>query len=82
MLHYIIARYQEKQVDKTYRIYITDALRNIAQGDKYPSMRWIEIIEPKPVVVEDAKAITDAVVKNAGLVVIHEPIRPSGEGDL
>ena len=51
-IRYCLARYKEDQAGKAYRIYVTDALRHIAQntakyvGGTYTKKRFVEVIEP------------------------------------
>ena len=53
-MRYCLAKRDEKNLDKAYRIYVTDALRLITEntaksangGGSYYKMRFAEIIEP------------------------------------
>lgn len=66
-LRYVIARYEYDQREQSYRFYVTDALRMIAQGGVYPSQRWVEIIQPQPEI--DAEKVIKDTIEKAGLVV-------------
>ena len=59
--------------DESYRIYITDALRMIAEGKHYPSYRYADIIEPKKAEPElSPDDIIEQVNRKAGLNMIEE----------
>lgn len=53
-MRYCFARYRKEQLDKTYRIYITDALKVITEnasrfnGGNYMKIRFADIVNPKP----------------------------------
>ena len=53
-MRYVMARYEKEQRELTYRIYVTDALRNISEntakygGGGYMKVRFADIITPKP----------------------------------
>lgn len=63
---YVIARYEQEIELYSFKTYVTDTLKFIAEG-KSPTKRWVEIIQPSPEI--DAKKVTDEIIKNAGLVV-------------
>lgn len=66
-MRYIASRYLESEIEKSYRVYVTTTMRMIAMGvGRYPSVEWLDAVEPKPPV--DAVAITEDVIRNAGLV--------------
>lgn len=52
VIEHCISLFQKEQIDKSYRIYITDALQAIANNsagsDKRVSInkRWIDVVEP------------------------------------
>lgn len=54
-MNYCLARYAEEQKRKAYNVYVTDALKMIAEntakfaGGGYINVRYIDIIEPRPV---------------------------------
>ena len=73
-----MARLNEKARNDAYRIYVTDALRLVAEntaryasGD-YSKMRYAEIIEPKKQDNRTCEEITADIVARCGLVVKHE----------
>lgn len=45
LLRYMIERRQVRAKELSFRIYLTDMLRNIPQG-KYTTQRWADIIKP------------------------------------
>lgn len=51
MVDHCVAAFQNKQKDRLYQIYITDALKAIAEntanlaGGKSPQLRYIEVID-------------------------------------
>ncbi|MDE7398968.1 MAG: hypothetical protein K2N06_05505 [Oscillospiraceae bacterium] len=53
-MRYCIARFQKNNLDMTYRVYVTDALKLIAEntskyaGGSYMKIRFTDIINPKP----------------------------------
>lgn len=53
-MRYCIAKFRKDNLDTTYRIYVTDALKIIAEntskyaGGSYMKIRFSEIINPKP----------------------------------
>ena len=73
-----MARLNEKARNDAYRIYVTDALRLVAEntaryasGD-YIKMRYAEIIEPKKQDNRTCEEITADIVARCGFVVKHE----------
>lgn len=68
MLRYIAARFLESEIEKSYRVYMTEAIRMVAKGGEYPEVHWIDLIDPKPPI--DAEAITNDVINGAGLVAL------------
>lgn len=66
-MRYANARFKKDIYEKSYRIYVTDALRMIAKQDQYPSDRWYEIEHPSPDV--DGDEIAKDIIKRASLVV-------------
>lgn len=70
-----MARYKEIQERKVYRIYVTDALRIVAEntakyaGGNYIKARYIEVIEPKQQDNRSCEEITADIVARCGLVV-------------
>lgn len=74
-----MARLNEKARNDAYRIYVTDALRLVAEntaryasGD-YIKARYADIIEPKKQDDRTCEEITADIVARCGLVVKHEP---------
>lgn len=53
-MRYVMARFEEKQRELAYRIYVTDALRSISEntakfgGGGYMKVRFADIIMPHP----------------------------------
>lgn len=73
-----MARLNEKARNDAYRIYVTDALRLVAEntaryasGD-YIKVRYADIIEPKKQDNRTCEEITADIVARCGLVVKHE----------
>lgn len=74
-MRYVVARYNEKQRDMAYRIYLTDSLKYIAENTarsvssdgKYLTVRYIDIIEPKPQDNRSGDEIAIDVITRAGL---------------
>lgn len=52
-MRYCLARYEEIQLDKAYRVYVTDALRVLTEntakisGGGYIQRRYVELVEPR-----------------------------------
>lgn len=46
LLRYMIERRQMRAKELSFRVYLTDMLRNIPQG-KYATQRWADIIKPR-----------------------------------
>lgn len=46
LLRYMIERRQVRAKELSFRVYLTDMLRNIPQG-KYMTQRWADIIKPR-----------------------------------
>lgn len=42
-MRYLVARYEQKAIETSYRIYVTDSLRDIPQMT-YMSIRWADAI--------------------------------------
>lgn len=73
-MRYVVARYNEKQRDMAYRIYLTDSLKYIAEntarcveGGQYLTARYIDVINPKPIDNRTGDEIAIDVMKRAGL---------------
>lgn len=53
VIEHYIAYFKKKQEEKTYKMYITDALRLIAEnsakmaGGSYIQARYVDLVEPK-----------------------------------
>ena len=73
-----MARLNEKVRNDAYRIYVTDALRIVAEntaryaGGNYIKARYADIIEPKKQDNRTCEEITADIVARCGLVVKHE----------
>lgn len=73
-----MARLNEKARSDAYRLYVTDALRTVAEntaryaGGNYIKVRYADIIEPKKQDNRTCEEITADVVARCGLVVKHE----------
>lgn len=69
-MHYCLAKYEEISLDKAYRVYITDALKNIEENTgravkegKAHQKRYIDLINPPPKETRTAEEII-AHIKN------------------
>ena len=77
-MRYCVARFNEKERNDAYRIYVTDALRVVAEntaryaGGNYIKARYADIIEPKKQDNRTCEEITADIVARCGLVVKHE----------
>lgn len=73
-----MARLNEKARNDAYRIYVTDALRIVAENTakfasgNYIKARYTDMIEPKKQDNRTCEEITADVVARCGLVVKHE----------
>lgn len=73
-----MARLNEKARNDAYRIYVTDALRVVAENTarfasgNYIKARYADIIEPKKQDNRTCEEITADIVVRCGLVVKHE----------
>ena len=72
-----MARLNERAKTEAYRIYVTDALRIVAEntaryGGNYIKARYADIIEPKKQDNRTCEEITADIVARCGLVVKHE----------
>ena len=73
-----MARLNEKARNDAYRIYVTDALRVVAENTarfasgNYIKARYADIIEPKKQDNRTGDEIVADIFKRAGLVVKHE----------
>lgn len=73
-----MARLNEKAKTEAYRIYVTDALRVVAEntaqyvGGNYIKARYIDVVEPKKQDNRTCEEITADIVARCGLVVKHE----------
>lgn len=65
VIEHCIAAFRKKQEEKTYRAYVTDALRvigeNVARngGGAYIPMRWIDLIDTTPPPPEDKRSCAE-----------------------
>ena len=75
-MRYAIARYQSKQRDFAYRIYVTDCLRIISEntakmgGGSYITVKLADIINPKLVDDRTGEEIAADIINRAGIEVI------------
>ena len=73
-----MARLNERSRNDAYRIYVTDALRIVAEntaryaGGNYIKARYADLIEPKKQDNRTCEEITADVIARCGLVVKHE----------
>ena len=63
-----MARINERAKTEAYRIYVTDALRIVAEN----TARYADIIDPKKQDNRTCEEITADIVERCGLVVKHE----------
>ena len=63
-----MARLNERAKTEAYRIYVTDALRIVAEN----TARYADMIEPKKQDNRTCEEITAYIVERCGLVVKHE----------
>lgn len=74
-----MARLNEKAKTEAYRIYVTDALRLVAEntaryaGGNCIKARYIDVVEPKKQDNRTCEEITADIVARCGLEVKHEP---------
>lgn len=77
---YCLARYEQEQERKAYRIYVTDALRVIGEntaryaGGGYIAERFADVLDRKPPDRRSLEEITAEIVARCGLVVKDESI--------
>ena len=73
-----MARLNEKARNDAYRIYVTDALRIVAEntaryaGGNYIKSRYADMIEPKKQDNRTCEEMTADIVARRGMVVKHE----------
>ena len=73
-----MARFNEREKTEAYRIYVTDALRIMAEntaryaGGNCIKARYIDVVEPKKQDNRTCEEITADIVERCGLVVKHE----------
>ena len=66
-MRYVKARIEQENLDKTYRIYVTDSLKMIAEntaipnGGKVFSKRYAEFTEKKPEETRSSDEIIDSI---------------------
>lgn len=58
VIEHCIAAYRKNAVEKSYRAYVTDALRLQGEG-KYPAARWLDIIDTTPHPPEDKRSCAE-----------------------
>ena len=77
-LRYCVARLNERAKTEAYRIYVTDALRVVAENTarfasgNYIKARYADMIEPKKQDNRTGDEIVTDIIKRAGLVVKSE----------
>ena len=77
-LRYCVARLNEREKTEAYRIYVTDALRVVAENTarfasgNYIKARYADMIEPKKQDNRTGDEIVADIIKRAGLVVKSE----------
>lgn len=70
-----MARLNEKARNDAYRIYVTDALRLVAEntsnyvGGKYIKARYIDVVEPKKQDNRTCEEITADIIARCGLTI-------------
>ena len=75
-MRYAMARFNQHQRDLAYRIYVTDCLRIISEntakmgGGSYISVKFADIINPKPAGNRTGEEIAADIIKRAGIEVI------------
>lgn len=73
-----MARFNEREKTEAYRIYVTDALRIMAEntaryaGGNCIKARYIDVVEPKKQDNRTCEEITADIVERCGLVVKYE----------
>lgn len=73
---HVIHAYQQEQKEFAYRVYVSDALKLIAEntekyaGGSHLTKRWADIVKQKPADKRTGAEIARDVIKAAGLVVI------------
>lgn len=65
-MRYVEARFEQRQDDLAYRIYVTDSLQNIPQG-KYYTGRYADRLIRKPIDNRTADEIAEDIIRAAGL---------------
>lgn len=66
LLNYTVARFKKDYETKSYRVYVTNALRSVAKGDEYPMEKWVDLLNPPPEV--DPWEVIGDIVDRAELV--------------
>lgn len=73
-MRYVVARYNEKQRDMAYRIYLTDSFKCIAENTAqsapeghYLTARYYDIINPQPQDNRSGDEIAIDIITRAGL---------------
>ena len=81
-----MARLNERARDEAYRIYVTDALRVVAEntaqyvGGNYIKARYADIIEPKKQDNRTCEEITADIVARCGLTIKKAALDGAAEG--
>lgn len=78
---YCLSRYEKAQLDKAYRVYVTDSLRQItentarASGGGYIKKRFFDVITPRKIETRTGEEVVDHMKSVLGrLAVKDEPI--------
>lgn len=67
---------KKQSLETTYRAYVTDALKIIAEntakyaGGSHPKVRYIDLVDPKPKDTRSGAEIAADVIKKAGLTLV------------
>lgn len=74
VIEHCVSEYLKRREDKLYKVYVTDALKAIAENTTHYlgatemmdygsslTMRWIDVLEPKEEVKEDNRPCTEIV---------------------
>lgn len=67
-VRYCYERFKRETEEKSYRIYVTDALRGLCGGEKV--QRWIDIITPQKVDTRSQDEIINDIITGAGITII------------
>jgi hypothetical protein len=68
-MNYLAAFFLKEQEDNAYRVYVTDTLKMIAQGNLAPAVRYADLIDRTPPDPRSGEEIAADVIRRCGLVV-------------